>query len=46
VSWLTGPMGELMNEHLKTLAEYPPVQGGKTFDMSNVVEQFMKRGRD
>ena len=46
VSWLIGPMGKLMKEHLQTLAEYPPVQGGKSFDMSNVVEQFMKRGHD
>lgn len=45
VSWLVAPMGELMNAHLKTLAEYPPVQGGKTFDMSNVVEQFLKAGQ-
>ncbi len=30
VSWLIQPMGELMEEHLKTLAQYPPVQGGKT----------------
>jgi arylsulfatase len=35
-----------MQEHLKTLAEYPPVQGGKSFDMSNVVEQFMSHGHD
>ena len=35
-----------MAEHLKTLAEYPPVQGGKSFDMSNVVQQFMSHGRD
>jgi len=46
VSWMTGPMGELMKNHLATLAEYPPVQGGKSFDMSNVVEQFMSQGRD
>jgi hypothetical protein len=46
VSWLVAPMSELMKEHLKTLAEYPPVQGGKTFDMSNVVEQFLSKGRD
>ena len=43
VSWLVQPMGELMGEHLKTLAEYPPVQGGKTFDMSNVVQEFINR---
>ena len=45
-SWQTGPMGEMMKEHLMTLAKYPPVQGGKSFDMSNVVEQFMSKGRD
>lgn len=44
VSWLMAPMGELMGAHLKTLAEYPPVQGGKSFDMSNIIEDFMKKG--
>jgi hypothetical protein len=29
--------------HLKTLAEYPPVQGGASFDMSNIVQEFLKR---
>lgn len=43
VSWLMQPMGELISDHLKTLKEYPPVQGGKTFDMSNVVEDFMNK---
>jgi arylsulfatase A-like enzyme len=43
VSWLMEPMGELMQEHLKTLAEYPPVQGGKSFDMSNVVKEFIDK---
>ena len=42
VSWLLQPMGRLMAAHLKSLAEHPPVQGGKSFDMSNVVEQFIK----
>lgn len=46
VSWLVAPMKELMQAHLKTLAEFPPVQGGKSFDMSNVVEQFMSKGHD
>jgi arylsulfatase len=45
VSWLIQPMGELMTEHLKTLAQHPPVQGGKTFDMSNVVEEFINKGK-
>lgn len=45
VSWLMQPMGELMQQHLKTLAEYPPVQGGKSFDMSNVVQEFMNKAQ-
>ncbi len=45
VSWLIQPMGELMGQHLQTLAEYPPVQGGKSFDMSNVVDQFINKPR-
>lgn len=45
VSWLIQPMGELMGQHIQTLAKYPPVQGGKTFDMSNVVEEYINKGR-
>lgn len=45
VSWLIQPMGELMQNHLQTLAEYPPVQGGKSFDMSNVVDEFINKAR-
>jgi len=45
VSWLMAPMGELMNAHLKTLAEYPPVQGGKSFDMSNIIDEFINKPR-
>jgi len=41
VSWLIQPMGVLMQQHLESLAKYPPVQGGSSFDMSNVVEQFI-----
>jgi len=43
VSWLIQPMGQLMAEHLKSLADYPPVQGGKSFDMSNLVQEFMQK---
>ena len=43
VSWLMQPMSQLMGAHLKTLAEYPPVQGGKSFDMSNIVQEFMNK---
>ena len=44
VSWLIQPMGQLMAEHLESLREYPPVQGGKSFDMSNVIEDFIEKG--
>jgi len=41
VSWLIQPMSEVLKNHLMTLRQYPPVQGGKSFDMSNLVEQFL-----
>ncbi|MBY6209104.1 MULTISPECIES: arylsulfatase [Halomonas] len=43
ISWLIQPMSVLMQEHLESLAEYPPVQGGSSFDMSNVVEDFTSK---
>ena len=46
VSWLMQPMGQLVGQHLTTLKDYPPVQGGKTFDMSNLVGDFLKKGKD
>jgi arylsulfatase len=45
VSWLIQPMGELMATHLKSLADFPPVQGGKSFDMSNVVQEFISKAK-
>ncbi|WP_417681731.1 arylsulfatase [Roseibium sp.] len=45
VSWLFQPMNVLMQAHLKTLADYPPVQGGASFDMSNVVKEFLEKGQ-
>jgi arylsulfatase len=41
-SWVFLPATELVKQHLKTLAEYPPVQGGTSFDMSNVVQEFLR----
>jgi hypothetical protein len=46
VPWIFQPMNVLRMQHLQSLADYPPVQGGKSFDMSNVVEQFINRGWD
>jgi arylsulfatase A-like enzyme len=45
VSWLFQPITELIEAHLKTLAEYPPVQGGTSFDMSNIVQDFLRRSK-
>lgn len=44
VSWLIQPMSALMQEHLKTLSAYPPVQGGASFDMSNIVKEYLEAG--
>lgn len=44
VSWLLQPMGQLVQAHLKTLIDYPPVQGGKSFDMSNAVSEVLSKG--
>ncbi len=44
-SWLIQPLGELMSQHLQTLAQFPPVQGGKSFDMSNVVQEFINKAK-
>ncbi|MDM0047416.1 arylsulfatase [Variovorax sp. J22R115] len=41
-SWISGPMGELIGAHLKTLADYPPVQAAKSFDRSNLVQDFLQ----
>lgn len=36
-SWLIQPMS-VIAEHLQALADYPPVQGGASFNMSNSVD--------
>ena len=46
VSWLNGPLGVLVNEHLQSLADYPPVQGGKTYEMANLVQDFLSKGHE
>ncbi len=40
VSWLTGPGTDLLNAHMKSLADYPPVQGAKSLDISNEVNSL------
>lgn len=41
-AWIGGPMGELIGQHLKTLADYPPVQPAKSFDRSQLVQDFLQ----
>ncbi|NEN88297.1 MAG: arylsulfatase [Okeania sp. SIO3H1] len=38
VSWLFQPISEQLGEHIKSLIEYPPVQSGKSFNLSSVIE--------
>ncbi len=45
VSWIFTPMTELLEAHLMTLAKYPPVQGGESFDLSNMVGDFLEKAR-
>jgi arylsulfatase len=45
MSWILAPMGELINSHLATLAQFPPVQGGKSFDASNLVQEFLAQAK-
>jgi hypothetical protein len=45
MSWLFEPMGVLIGDHVKTLAKYPPVQGGASFDMSSAVSDFLRKAR-
>jgi len=42
-SWLSGPLSELLAAHLKSLADYPPVQAAKSFDRSNMVQDFLQQ---
>ncbi len=44
-SWVFQPIVEGLKAHLMTLAKYPPVQGGSSFDMSNAVEDFLRMSK-
>ncbi|MFC6351953.1 MULTISPECIES: arylsulfatase [Stenotrophomonas] len=45
VSWLMAPASEIIGEHVRTLQQYAPVQGGTSFDMSNVIQETLKKGQ-
>ena len=44
-AWLAGPLSELVGKHLKSLAEFPPVQANKSFEMSSIVQDFLRSQR-
>ena len=37
--WLNEPVQELLNEHIRTLIEHPPVQAAASFDFSALIKQ-------
>ncbi|WP_261884173.1 arylsulfatase [Vibrio pelagius] len=43
MSWLLAPASEIVTEHVQSLVEYPPTQGGSTFDMTKVIEDAMSK---
>lgn len=43
MSWLLAPVQEIVKEHVQSLVEYPPTQGGSTFDMAETIEKAMKQ---
>ncbi|MEY8099832.1 arylsulfatase [Falsihalocynthiibacter sp. S25ZX9] len=38
--WLNEPLQELLNAHIKTLIDYPPVQEATSFDFSEIMKQM------
>ncbi|NEP90270.1 MAG: arylsulfatase [Okeania sp. SIO2C2] len=46
VSWLFQPMSEKLGEHLQSLIQYPPVQSGKSFNLSNVIDDTVEGIKD
>ncbi len=38
--WLNEPLQELLNAHIQTLIEYPPVQEATSFDFSEIMRQM------
>lgn len=45
MSWLLAPVNEIIAQHIKSLKDYPPVQGGTSFDMSDIISQTIKKGQ-
>ncbi|MEG0342436.1 MAG: arylsulfatase [Acinetobacter sp.] len=43
--WLNEPIQNLLNEHIQSLKDYPPVQKAATFDFSEIIKQ-MQAGQE
>ncbi|MGN6646549.1 MAG: arylsulfatase [Cytophaga sp.] len=43
MSWLFQPISEIIQQHLATLKEHPPVQSGTSFQMDDVVIDMLKQ---
>ena len=41
-AWIAGPLSELVGRHLRSLADYPPVQSHKSFDHTNLIQDFLR----
>lgn len=46
VSWLFQPISEQLGTHIQSLIEYPPVQSGKSFNLSNLIEDTTETIKD
>ncbi|MDJ0675657.1 MAG: arylsulfatase [Calothrix sp. MO_167.B42] len=46
VSWLFQPMSEQLGAHIQSLIDYPPVQSGKSFNLSNVIDDTTEAIKD
>lgn len=40
---MLAPVSEMVNQHVNTLVQYPPVQGGTTFDMAKMIQEAMQK---
>ncbi|GGB05121.1 arylsulfatase [Agarivorans gilvus] len=43
MSWLLAPVSEMVQQHVQSLVDYPPVQGGTSFDMAKTIEKAMQK---
>lgn len=43
VSWLFQPISEIIQKHVATIKQYPPVQGGTGFQLDDVVIDLLKQ---